>query len=161
MANDAADVVCSAGGWIVDRALAGWDVNVFLARHYDIRPLHIIGAQHFPLESKMAAPHSGTHVQVFAVAADLFIGNARVHDNIVKASNRCRSDVIYWGDIRAAKLAFPIDSLQHHLLSAAVAFKAQALQAAAIEEEAVGSIEEFCGWVRPHGSAIPDLAPVS
>src|SRR5215208_5723706 len=38
------DVVESAGGWLCDRAKAGWDVNVLVAEGVDPRPLTILGA---------------------------------------------------------------------------------------------------------------------
>ena len=44
VAANMADVVGSAGGWLCDRARAGWDVNVLVADHQDARPLSILGA---------------------------------------------------------------------------------------------------------------------
>ena len=38
------DVVQSAGGWLCDRARAGWDVSVLVAIREDPRPLTILGA---------------------------------------------------------------------------------------------------------------------
>lgn len=40
---DATDVVRSAGGWLFDRVMAGWDVQVTLTRACDVRPLQILG----------------------------------------------------------------------------------------------------------------------
>ena len=39
VAADVADVVKFAGGWLFDRAMAGWDVTVLLVDHPDERPL--------------------------------------------------------------------------------------------------------------------------
>src|SRR5256885_3035465 len=44
LAASAQDVVQWAGGWLCDRAKAGWDVNVILADGGDPRPLTILGA---------------------------------------------------------------------------------------------------------------------
>ena len=50
VAADVADVVKFAGGWLFDRAMAGWDVTVLVADHPDERPLQILGAQIVDLE---------------------------------------------------------------------------------------------------------------
>ena len=59
VAASVADVVRFAGGWLFDRAMAGWDVTVLLtdrvADHRDERPLHILGAQTLDLEDALAA----------------------------------------------------------------------------------------------------------
>src|SRR3974377_1817445 len=47
------DVVQFAGGWLFDRAMAGWDVTVLLADHSDCRPLHILGARILDLEEPL------------------------------------------------------------------------------------------------------------
>ncbi len=39
-----ADVVRSAGGWIFDRVMGGWAVNVSVPSCLDARPLRILGA---------------------------------------------------------------------------------------------------------------------
>ena len=49
IATDVADVVQSVGGWLFDRSMAGWDVNVLLANHHDTRPLRILGVRTFEL----------------------------------------------------------------------------------------------------------------
>jgi hypothetical protein len=38
IAADVADVLQSVGGWLFDRSMAGWDVNVLLAKDH-IRPV--------------------------------------------------------------------------------------------------------------------------
>jgi len=50
VAANVIDVVKFAGGWLFDRAMAGWDVTVLVADHVDPRPLQILGAQIIDLE---------------------------------------------------------------------------------------------------------------
>jgi hypothetical protein len=42
-ASDVADLVRSAGGWLFDRSMAGWDVNVVVTGGCDSLPLQILG----------------------------------------------------------------------------------------------------------------------
>ena len=44
LAPSVVEVVRSAGGWLFDRAMAGWDVTVITSDHSDSRPLRILGA---------------------------------------------------------------------------------------------------------------------
>ncbi len=43
VAASAVDAVHSAGGWLYDRAMAGWEVTVLLPQSCDSRPLRILG----------------------------------------------------------------------------------------------------------------------
>ena len=51
IAASAADAVHSAGGWLYDRAMAGWEVTVLLPQSCDSRPLRILGVGAMDLES--------------------------------------------------------------------------------------------------------------
>ena len=44
-ACDVADVVRHAGGWLYDRARAGWDVTVVVTGDCDVTPLRILGVR--------------------------------------------------------------------------------------------------------------------
>ena len=48
------DAVTSAGGWIYDRVMAGWDVTVLVGGDENVRPLTILGAETLDLESVLA-----------------------------------------------------------------------------------------------------------
>lgn len=43
VADSLADAVEGAGGWIFDRVMAGWTVNVGVAESCDTRPIEILG----------------------------------------------------------------------------------------------------------------------
>ena len=50
VAASAVDVVQSAGGWLYDRVMAGWEVTVLLPHGCDTRPLRILGVRALDLE---------------------------------------------------------------------------------------------------------------
>jgi hypothetical protein len=45
LGTDAADLVRSAGGWMFDRAMAGWRVDAWLLDTGELRPLQVLGVQ--------------------------------------------------------------------------------------------------------------------
>jgi hypothetical protein len=47
-ACDVVDVVRSAGGWLFDRSMAGWNVNVIMPGGCDPLPLQILGVNAGP-----------------------------------------------------------------------------------------------------------------
>lgn len=157
IACDVDDVVESAGGWLFDRAMAGWDVNLHLADPSDTRPLRILGIRTCPLgsvESVMKSP--GT--QAIAVAAQVCNTDAHVRENVVSALRRGLTEVTLWGD------PWPPDfhgaeAVQHPLSMAARAFKAHALAAAALPTGAVTATEAFRCGARWYPAYEPDLLP--
>ena len=54
LAPSMVDVVRSAGGWLFDRVMAGWDVTVITPDHSDSRPLQILGVRVRDLETTLA-----------------------------------------------------------------------------------------------------------
>src|SRR5258708_23635754 len=71
IAADVADVVQSIGGWLFDRSMAGWDVNVLLASHNDTRPLQILGVRTFELPPPgLSIGSSAERAASPAIAAD-------------------------------------------------------------------------------------------
>ena len=84
IASNADDVVRSAGGWLFDRAMGGWDVNLLITDPSDARPLRILGIRTCSpdsVESVMKSPRT----QAIAVAADVFNTDARVRETVVRA----------------------------------------------------------------------------
>ena len=72
VASTTEDVLKPAGGWLCDRARAGWDVNVLVAERGDPRPLAILGATARDLdESFVSMVRNASRVGALAVSADL------------------------------------------------------------------------------------------
>ncbi|SON59476.1 hypothetical protein MSIMFI_00960 [Mycobacterium simulans] len=126
-AGSAADVVRTAGGWLYDRAMAGWEVTVLLPHGCDARPLRILGAGTGDLESGMNATS-----HALAVSAEAFTADDRVRDRVLDALGDPLTEVALWGDGWPLGLNRGMAKAQHVLSGAARAFKSQALAAAGI-----------------------------
>jgi hypothetical protein len=98
VASTTEDVVQSAGGWLCDRARAGWDVNVLIAGGGDPRPLAILGATAANLdEGFVSMVRSASRVGALAVSADLLAADTRVREEILRVLKRGLTEIIVWG----------------------------------------------------------------
>jgi hypothetical protein len=158
VAGSTADVVQSAGGWLCDRARAGWDVNVFLnvfvADSSDQLSLTILGATTLRLDGDFSTVmREMSPGGELAVSADLLSTDSRVRAGVVNALKRGLADVTVWGKHWPAELGRQADSVQHRVSSAARAFKLHALAAADVPPDAVTPTETLfrigTGSLRP------------
>ncbi|MGF7234652.1 MAG: hypothetical protein ACQSGP_06805 [Frankia sp.] len=131
VAASTVEVVRVAGGWLFDRAMAGWDVTVLTADHTDARPLTILGARAGDLESALASPVAAPRPHTIAVHADIHASDARVRRMVRHALEEGRADVWLWDDRGVTNLRQGVNSTRPPLSLAARAFKAQALAAVA------------------------------
>lgn len=155
------DVVRFAGGWLFDRAMAGWDVTVLVADHPDVRPLQILGAQTLDLEYALASVETRPRPQALAAAADLFGCDSRVRQGVLQALDHGVTEVTMWGQAWPAELDDSVGLVQHRLSMAAQTFKAQALAAAAAPESSIGHTETFRSGLLACPSVAADLVPAS
>jgi hypothetical protein len=160
VAPSVAEVVRNAGGWLVDRVMAGWDVTVLITGDDDIRPLQILGVDTADLETAMQTWEQRPHPQTVAVAAELFVSDARVREGVLGALHQGQTEVTLWGDSWPEELDSTVDSVLHELSGAARAFKARAL-AAAGDTEPVKRTESFRCGVMSCPSVAADLVPAS
>jgi hypothetical protein len=141
VASNVVDLVGSAGGWMCDRARAGWDVKVVLTDDHDTRPLAILGAS--PLEAdaelldviKAASRDGALAVSTAALADD------RIRASVVGIVKRGTTHVTVWGEDWPTDFGRPTDPVQHQLSAAARAFKAHALGAAKASNGPVAGTE--------------------
>ncbi|WP_374024423.1 hypothetical protein [Mycobacterium sp. HNNTM2301] len=162
VAATALDVVRFAGGWLFDRAMAGWDVTVLLADlagHADDRPLRILGARVVDLEDALASAHSRPRPQALAAAADLFGCDSRVRQGVLQALDHGVTEVTLWGEAWPSELDDSVGLVQHRLSMAARTFKAQALAAAALPDGSIGPVETFRSGLLAWPSVAADLIP--
>jgi hypothetical protein len=159
VAADVADVVRSAGGWLFDRAMAGWDVTVLVADHPDERPLQILGAQILDLEYALATVGHRPPPQTLAVAADVFDCDPRVRAGVLQALDQGATEVTVWGQTWPAELDPHVGLVQHRLSAAAQAFKSHALAAAAVSQSTIEPIETFRSRVLAGQAIEADLIP--
>jgi hypothetical protein len=142
VASTTEDVVQSAGGWLCDRARAGWDVNVLVTDGGNRRPLAILGATALDLDESFASMvTSASRVEALAVSADLLAADMRVREEILRVLKRGLTEVIVWGKQWPAELGRQADPFQHRVSPAARAFKSHALVAVDVSTDSVTPTE--------------------
>lgn len=158
-----ADAVTFAGGWLYDRAMAGWDVTVLIREPAeDVRPLEILGAVVMDLEVVLESWTERPHPQTVSVAAHLFENDERVRRHVRNALDHGLTEVTVWGDHCPAELHRDVDDVRHELSAAARAFKSQALAAVGGSDLRVaGTVETFRCGMMTHRSVATDLIPAS
>jgi hypothetical protein len=161
VASSVVDVVRFAGGWLFDRAMAGWDVTVLVVDHPDDRPLQILGAQTLDLEYALASVETRPRPQALAAAADLFGCDSRVRRGVLQALDHGVTEVTLWGETWPAELDDSVGLVQHRLSMAAQMFKGQALAAAAVPVSSIGPTETFRSGLLAWPSVAADLVPAS
>jgi hypothetical protein len=162
VARNVPEVVKFAGGWLVDRAMAGWDVTVLIAADEDTTPLQILGVETYDLESAIKLWADRPHPQTVAVAADLFAADERIRHGVLTALDSGLTEVTLWGERCPEELDETVGYVRHELSAAARAFKARAL--AATDDQGAGTVgdcETFRCGVMARPSVAADLIPAS
>jgi hypothetical protein len=152
-----ADVVDSAGGWLFDRVMAGWDVRVAVANPGDFAALQILGVQTVGLAAVFGG--SGPAPTALAVAGAVCSTDDRVRAGLTASVRSAHTEVTVWGDVWVPGLGRPGDEVRHELSSAARVFKAQAAFAAGLDP-AVPAFEVFRSYGQSIPTDYPDLLPV-
>ena len=156
------DVVGFAGGWLFDRAMAGWDVTVLLtdlSGRPDCRPLQILGARVLDLDEALASVEIRPKPQALAAAADLFGCDSRVRQGVLQALDHGVTEVTLWGESWPAELDESVSLVQHRLSMAARIFKGQALAATAVAHGPIEGTEIFRSGLLAWPSVAADLVP--
>ena len=146
VAASAGDVVSSAGGWLYDRVMAGWEVTVLLPHRCDTRALRILGV-------RVADAGSGwddTTGRSLAVSVEAFTADARVRDRVLTSLDDRLTEVALWGDGWPPGVHRALTPAQQVLSVAARTFKGHALTAAGIGCGTVDPTESLlCGASAP------------
>lgn len=145
VAPTVAEVVQSAGGWLFDQMVAGWDVLVLTADRGDERPLRILGATAVGLESALASPLRGPQPQAVAVAAALYRTDPRIRARLDAAFDAGLVDVRVWDHRDSPGPDDDPAAMPYTPSAAARAFKRQALVAAAVPTDTCAAPEVFHG----------------
>ena len=157
-APSAAEVVASAGGWLVDRAMAGWNVSVVLTGDQDPEPLRILGVD--TRSSGDDGDGDGPlRSQSIAVSSTAIALDDTLRGDVARAVRRGVAEVTVWGDA-GRDLVPGLSPVEHVLSSAARAFKARALHAAGLPD-VVEPVEFFAGRTSAVLSGYSDLTPAS
>ncbi|MEE4023436.1 hypothetical protein V1Y59_10135 [Gordonia sp. PKS22-38] len=146
------DLVQHAGGWIYDRATAGWEVTVSLPLGVDRRPIQILGAHTTLLDlSRDRLPCSRPAI---ATSVAMCRRDARLAAMLTDAY-RDDTEITLWGDGDTVDDDLARGAVSHRLSVAARAFKAQALAAVGSRPTIVGRHETF----RTSKVSYSDLVP--
>jgi hypothetical protein len=144
VAPTAENVVRSAGGWLCDQVMAGWEVVVLTEDDADQRPLRILGVATGSLESALVAPESVLGVEAIAFDAHLCGVDPRVLQLIRLAVDEGPEDVRFWGwGCPLDEMGTPVGQVTHRLSHASKAFKAQALLALPGGADGCAPVEDF------------------
>ena len=144
VASTTEEVVRSAGGWLCDRAMAGWDVNILVAEGGDVRPLTILGATALDLDTGFVPMvRSASRIGALAVSADVLAADPNVRDEVLRVLKQELTEITVWGRQWPPELGRQAKSVQHRVSSAARAFKSHALAAAVGSADAVTATESL------------------
>jgi hypothetical protein len=161
VAASAVDVVQSAGGWLYDRAMAGWEVTVLLPERCDTRSLRILGVRTSDLEEQFAVLGTGSAGQSLAVSAEAFITDERVRRAVLQSLDNRVTEVALWGQTPQgwpSRVYRAMTSAERILSAAARTFKGYALAAAGIPGAIVGPTETLlCDAFSQGGSELARL----
>ncbi|MGV0813840.1 hypothetical protein ABQF34_17905 [Mycolicibacterium boenickei] len=154
VAADVAGTVSGIGGWLFDRAMAGWRVSVDADECGGERALRILGLKGVAL----TALGSG-EVDAVAVTA---IGTDRCDsgDAGIDVPRNPGDDVLFFGPHPPSGLAGRAQRMHYRPSAAALAFKAHALAVVGFEPGSVGVVETMFGYGRSAGLLDADLVPV-
>ncbi len=141
VAGSAVDVVHSAGGWLYDRVMAGWEVTVLLPDSCDTRPLRILGVGVVDTESDFVPTAMGSTSHTLAVSAEAFSADTRVRDKVLESLGDRLTEVALWGEGWPLGVNRGMTRAQHVLSAAARKFKGYALAAAGIPSALVEPTE--------------------
>ncbi|WP_067651830.1 hypothetical protein [Nocardia harenae] len=127
LACDGAEVIAEAGGWLFDRAQAGWEVAVVLAEVTEVVPLQLLGATVLELEGPLSVPVHHTWPELLIVAPELLAADARVRDGVLRCLEYDLLDIVVWDRDLPAEFEPRFLGAHYRLSAAARAFKARAL----------------------------------
>jgi hypothetical protein len=158
IADDVDSLIAAAGGWLCDRARAGWQVTVVVPDGIEVRPLQILGVR----TAFASDPYQylrGSSPASLALPSELIAGHPQIAKFVERALERRIIEVTLWGDSVPERIAHHFDKVCYAGSDAARAFKPHALAAAgsAMSEE---SIEEFHSVALWYPVAGTDLTPV-
>jgi hypothetical protein len=139
VAASAVDVVQSAGGWLYDRVMAGWEVTALLPHGGDTRPLRILGVTVTDLQSGFGGTAAAS--QGLAVSAEAFAADARVREWVLTCLDDRLTEVALWGEGWPLGVNRATAEAQHLLSAAARRFKGYALAAAGVADATVDATE--------------------
>jgi hypothetical protein len=144
-APNVVDLITAAGGWLADRAMAGWEVTGFIADLHDDRPLQILGVD--PVQFHPALDlRDLCAADSLAISPDLFIQESRIRMRVSRAATLGKTEILFMGEAIPAGAWGKPTRVKHQCSTAAVAFKRHALAAAGLPADGVADYEVLLSW---------------
>ena len=149
-ASDLVDLITAAGGWLADRAMAGWHVTAYIAGDHDDRPLHILGVGAIDFASALDW-RDPTALHTLAVMPDLYQRDKQIRARVRRAIATGEVEANVIGDAYPPDLRRVPTTVEHQCSSAAQAFKRQALSDAGGSAGLLADREALFSWpvIRP------------
>ncbi|MFV8052752.1 hypothetical protein [Mycobacterium sp. 48b] len=154
VADGVADVVSGIGGWLFDRAMAGWRVSVAVDEVGDERALRILGLKAVGLSGLWRSAEADAVVMT-AIGTSRF--ESGDHGLTVRNPD---GDVVFFGSRGPEGLGLEVQRARYRPSAAALAFKAYALAVAGADPGAADRVETVFRCGRSAGLLDADLVPV-
>jgi hypothetical protein len=130
-ASNVPELIAVAGGWVVDHAMAGWDVTGFIPDSHDYRDgrsLRILGVKAVKCQTRQLFEGPNTP-QRLAITSDLYEQDERIRTHVARAIAFGRPEVIFLGG-NPPEIWGGASKLEYQCSLAGMAFKTKALTAA-------------------------------
>jgi hypothetical protein len=156
-ASDLVELIAAAGGWLADRAMAGWHVTAYIAGDHDDRVLEILGVGAVDFGSALDW-RDPTALHTLAVTPDLYQRDKQIRARVRRAIATGEAEANVIGDAYPPDLRRVPTTVEHQCSSAARAFKRRALTDAGGSAGLLADREARFSW--PAIRALPaDRAP--
>ena len=155
LTGETSDTIASAGGFIFDRAAAGWDVDVYLPNDIDDRPFRILGVRPCALKRGV---DTESKPDCILVAGSLYEQDEATRRLFREAAQTNQTEVALWGSDWPRELKPGMGVVEHRLSLAALAFKAEAMKAVDLRAPCAPT-EVFYSGSHRVAIAAPLLAP--
>lgn len=147
VAPDIAELVTGAGGWLFDRAMAGWEVTVLVREGSDVRPLRVLGVGAAELKSVLSPDGCAIQPCAISFAGHDYLSDPRIRELILRTADGGATELTVLGDC-PADFSASLSPARYEPTSAALAFKKHALAAAGCHDRAIEPTESFrCGVI--------------
>lgn len=152
VAGDVADVVSGIGGWLFDRAMAGWQVSVAADEVGDERALRILGLKAVGLSGLWRSTDPDAVVMTAMGSSRFESGDHGL------AVHNPGGDVTFFGSHAPDGFAGRTERVRYQPSAAALAFKAHALTVVRADPGSTDGVETLfrCG----RSAGLLDLVPV-
>ena len=138
----APSVIDAIGGWLTDRALAGWEITVFLPESQKARSLQILGLTVLPLSQMWSAPGAPGRTAL-AVEGSLLQSDAMIRQHAI-GMLADGAEITSWGASMPEEFGAHFLQVQHDPSIAAQAFKRYAADAAEVSIDPVRAERFLC-----------------